>query len=235
MRGSATGTSLSRIRRSVGTGRGAVAARDSARVHATTSRAPAPARAPRQEATRVRTLDGLTHRRYILYRYIGAIRGEVAMALVSVDYVILGMLSTLPSSGYDMKNELDYGGAGYFSALTYGSIYPRLKVLEEEGYIVTLEADAQGRRRRVYDLTPKGWRALEDWLAEPTAFPIPMRDELLLKMVFWTGGRPRARERLIAHLPRRREPSAALLAPPAHRRDHLRSVREIRPFAMDLL
>lgn len=145
----------------------------------------------------------------------------------SVDYVILGMLSVYPSTGYDMKSELEYGGAGYFSALTFGSIYPRLKALEDDGYIVTVEAEAGGRRRRAYDLTAKGWLALADWLGEPAAFPIPMRDELLLKMVFWTGARPDDRETLIAHLRRRREQSTALLDRLGHLRENFGYVSEI--------
>src|SRR5437588_3989335 len=70
-------------------------------------------------------------------------------AMLSVDPVILGMIALYPSSGYDMKAELEKGGAGMFSALTFGSIYPRLSALEDEGYIVTFAADNQGRRRKV--------------------------------------------------------------------------------------
>lgn len=145
----------------------------------------------------------------------------------SVDYVILGILSASPASGYDMKNELEYGGAGYFSALTYGSIYPRLKALEDDGYIVTVEADDQGRRRRVYELTVTGWLALSDWVGEPAAYPIPMRDELLLKMAFWTGGRGDDRATLIEHLRRRREQSEALLDRLIRRHENFGYISEI--------
>src|SRR5258707_15835918 len=105
------------------------------------------------------------------------------MDLLSVDFVILGMISAYPSSGYDMKVELEKGGAGMFSSLTFGSIYPRLKVLEAEGYITSYDADTRGRRRSIHELTAKGWHALADWLAEPLEYPLPMVDELLLKMM----------------------------------------------------
>lgn len=130
----------------------------------------------------------------------------------SVDHVILGMIGVYPSSGYDMKVELESGGAGMFSALTFGSIYPRLKALEEEGYVVSYEADTHGRRRRVYELTAKGWRALAEWLAAEPDYPLPMRDELLLKISFWGAGRDDDRAPLIEHLRRRRRQSEELLA-----------------------
>ncbi|SRR5258708_22041084 len=133
------------------------------------------------------------------------------MDLLSVDFVILGMISVYPSSGYDMKVELEKGGAGMFSALTFGSIYPRLKVLEAEGYISSCDANTRGRRRRIHELTAKGWNALADWLAEPPDYPLPMRDELLLKMSLWSAARPGDRATLMTHLRQRREQSVAML------------------------
>ncbi len=129
-----------------------------------------------------------------------------------IDAAILGMISGYPGSGYDMKVEMEKGGAGFFSALTFGSIYPRLKALEQEGYIETFEADTQGRKRRLHELTAKGWQALADWLAEPSAYPIPMRDELLLKISVWSGARGDDRATLIEHLRLRRDESLGLLS-----------------------
>src|SRR5258708_12927816 len=110
-----------------------------------------------------------------------------------------------------MNIELEKVGAGMFSALTSGSIYPRLSALEEEGYIVSFAADNQGRRRKLHELTAQGWQALADWLPEPPAYPLPMRDELLLKLSFWYSGRGDDRATLIAHLERRRQQSRELL------------------------
>jgi DNA-binding PadR family transcriptional regulator len=128
-----------------------------------------------------------------------------------VDATILGMISGYPGSGYDMKIEMEKGGAGFFSALTFGSIYPRLKALEQDGYIETFEADTQGRKRRLHELTAKGWQALADWLASPSTYPIPTHDELLLKISLWSGARGEDRATLIEHLRLRRDESLALL------------------------
>jgi DNA-binding PadR family transcriptional regulator len=128
-----------------------------------------------------------------------------------VDATILGIISMYPASGYDMKIEMEKGGAGLFSALTFGSIYPRLRALEQDGYIQSFEADTQGRKRRLHELTAKGWQALSDWLASSSAYPIPMRDELLLKISLWSGARGEDRQTLIEHLRLRRDESVALL------------------------
>jgi PadR family transcriptional regulator AphA len=130
---------------------------------------------------------------------------------VTIDGTILGMISWHPCSGYDMRAELEHGGAGMLSALGFGSIYPRLKALEREGLIETRDEAAGARPRKVHELTAAGWEALADWLAEPAEYPIPTRDELLLRILFWGIGRPEDRGTLIEHLRARRARSEELL------------------------
>lgn len=122
---------------------------------------------------------------------------------MDVDALILGVLSWYPASGYQMRLEMERGGAGLYSALTYGSIYPRLKALEQAGLIVTRDADTGGRRKQVHELTADGWLALAEALRERAAYPIPTRDDLLLKMSFWELGRPDDRAGIIPHLRQR--------------------------------
>ncbi len=129
---------------------------------------------------------------------------------MSIDHIVLGLISLNPCSGYDMKMEFEQGGAGMLSALSFGSIYPHLKQLEQDGLIVALQADENGRRKKVYELTTHGWQELSDWLEQRPAYPIPMRDDLLLKMLFW-GAAGEDREQLITHLQIRRTESNDLL------------------------
>lgn len=128
------------------------------------------------------------------------------------NYVILGVISLYPCSGYDIKTELDIGGAGLLSGLNFGSIYPRLKALEQQQFIETYQVPTDGRNKKLHELTAAGWQELAAWLALPPDYPIPMRDELLLKMIFWGSARPDDRATLIDHLQLRREQSAELLA-----------------------
>ena len=131
---------------------------------------------------------------------------------MSSEHAILGVIGLYPCSGYDIKVEFEQGGAGLLSGLSFGSIYPKLKQLESDGLIVTQQASVGDRQKNVHELTGKGWRELAAWLAEPTEYPLPLRDDLLLKMMFWGAGRPEDRDTLIDHLHYRRDRSTALLA-----------------------
>ncbi len=43
---------------------------------------------------------------------------------MSVDHIILGIISLAPCSGYDMKAACEGGEVGLVSKLSFGSIYP---------------------------------------------------------------------------------------------------------------
>lgn len=103
---------------------------------------------------------------------------------MSIEHSILAVLSFRPSSGYDIKNEFEHKAAGLYWGLSYGSLYPKLNNLEKDGFIETVETDKEGRRRKLYELTGKGWLELENWLAQTPAVP-SIKDELLMKMAAW--------------------------------------------------
>jgi len=143
---------------------------------------------------------------------------------MSVDHIILGVISLAPCSGYDMKVEFEKGGAGMLSTLSFGSIYPRLKYLEQAGLIEALPTSAEGRHsgsgkspneglkhKKIYELTARGWLELEQWLEQQAVYPIPMHDELLLKMLFW-GAAGMDRARLIEQLQTRSEETHDLMS-----------------------
>ncbi len=129
---------------------------------------------------------------------------------MAIEYSILGMISLKPCSGYDLKAEFEKGGAALLSASSFGSIYPHLKRLEQNGLIEAQEEGHNGRHKKVYELTPSGWQELSNWLEQASEYPIPMRDELLLKMLFW-GSAGKERKTLIEQLQARREESLDLL------------------------
>lgn len=103
---------------------------------------------------------------------------------MSIEHSILAVLSFRPSSGYDIKNEFEHKAAGLYWGLSYGSLYPKLNKLEKDGFIETVETDSEGRRRKLYELTGKGWLELENWLAQTPA-PPSIKDELFMKMAAW--------------------------------------------------
>jgi DNA-binding PadR family transcriptional regulator len=104
------------------------------------------------------------------------------MEIGPTGYVILGMLSWRPMSGYDVKSVVD-NSTRFFWAASYGQIYPELQRLAEGGLVEGEAEEGSARRRTVYRVTRTGRKALRDWLVEePTTFE--QRDEGLLKLFF---------------------------------------------------
>lgn len=128
---------------------------------------------------------------------------------MSIEHSILAVISFRPSSGYDIKSEFEHKAAGLYWGLSYGSLYPKLKKLEEEGYITTLEEDKDSRKKKLYDLTGKGWRELENWLAQTPAPPV-IKDELFMKLAAWH--KEMDLETLCVHLRARQLESKELLS-----------------------
>lgn len=98
-------------------------------------------------------------------------------------YVILGLLSEAPLSGYDIRKIIQMRFT-FFWQESYGQIYPELARLEEEGLISIIpQREETKRTRKVYQITEKGQEALKQWLLlvpESEA----RRYEILLKLYF---------------------------------------------------
>jgi DNA-binding PadR family transcriptional regulator len=108
------------------------------------------------------------------------------MELSPTAYVILGMLSWRPMSGYEIKSLVDRS-TRFFWAASYGQIYPELRRLSAAGLIEGKADPHGGRRRNVYRLTSAGRRELEAWLSAD-AHVFELRDEGLLKLFFAEAG-----------------------------------------------
>src|SRR4029453_994300 len=100
--------------------------------------------------------------------------------------VILGMLKLGIHTGYDIKKAIDTSTRFFWSA-SFGQIYPELRRLSDAG-LIKGKPDPRGQvKRTIYSLTPKGERALHDWLTDSESFTFEMRDESLLRL-FLGGG-----------------------------------------------
>lgn len=130
---------------------------------------------------------------------------------MSIEHAILGVISLYPASGYDIKQEFEDGGAGLTWALGFGSIYPKLEQLTRDHLIELVHTQSTGRQKKQYDLTAQGWNELSNWLTTAPQYPLPFRDELLLRMLFWGTARPDDRDILISHLHDRQRRSQELL------------------------
>jgi PadR family transcriptional regulator AphA len=87
--------------------------------------------------------------------------------LTSVEHVLLGMISTQPSSGYDLKRRFATTPIGVYQPSS-GTLYPALDRLERRGLLSSEPLRAiRGPARRVYRLTADGHTAHIAWVREP--------------------------------------------------------------------
>jgi DNA-binding PadR family transcriptional regulator len=95
----------------------------------------------------------------------------------------LGALQFGDASGYEIKKMFEDGLLGYLHEASFGSIYPALTRLEQEG-LATATSMAQEKRpdKKVYRLTAAGREALVTALKTPPA-PDKMRSDFLFTLV----------------------------------------------------
>lgn len=106
-------------------------------------------------------------------------------------YAILGILTTECKSGYAIKQFIDQS-LSHFWKISYGQIYPTLKLIVQEGLAEVRTSSSPGRpKKNEYYLTSKGIETLKNWLEQPVE-QLPMeRNDILLKLFF---GRYQSRE-----------------------------------------
>ena len=89
---------------------------------------------------------------------------------MDVRTICLGLLTRGDATGYEIRKLFEDGGYQHFAAASFGSIYPALNRLTEEG-LVSVRAEAQEKRpgRKVYSLTPAGRESVIAALMKPLA------------------------------------------------------------------
>jgi len=102
---------------------------------------------------------------------------------MDVKTVCLGILTEGPASGYDLKKQFE-STFGHFFAAGYGSIYPALSSLAEQGLVSCEEIPQDGKPdRKVYAITPAGHEFLREALRDPCPCH-KVRSEFLATMFF---------------------------------------------------
>jgi DNA-binding PadR family transcriptional regulator len=118
--------------------------------------------------------------------------------LTSTSYLVLGLLAREgPSTPYDLEGHVGATLGNFWSfphTLLYGEP-PRLAALG----LVTEKRETDGRRRRIFEITPAGTSALESWLDRPSDAPAELRDPGLLQLFFADLASAEARLRLASH------------------------------------
>ncbi|RQN09447.1 PadR family transcriptional regulator [Aeromicrobium camelliae] len=85
---------------------------------------------------------------------------------VALELAVLGLLADSPMHGYELRKQVN-GLLGWTRLLSYGTLYPCLKTLGRQGYIVADEDVDSGRRAKItYRLTAEGKEHLAELLSD---------------------------------------------------------------------
>jgi len=116
-------------------------------------------------------------------------------------YVILGLLMEGPKHGYEIKQIIERW-SGLFWKVSFGSLYPALHRLTENGCIsIDAGSGTDTLRRKTFRLTEKGEAVLRAWLLEPaegTGVSRNNTNEFMLKFTFFGYLTYEERDKLIA-------------------------------------
>lgn len=103
---------------------------------------------------------------------------------MDVKTLCLGVLSRGAATGYEIKKQCEEGPFAHFYAAGFGSIYPALNALRDEGLITVEEVIQDGRpSKKLYTITATGRLALTRALAQPPA-PDRLRSDFLFIAFF---------------------------------------------------
>jgi DNA-binding PadR family transcriptional regulator len=115
--------------------------------------------------------------------------------LTPTSYLVLGLLAREgPSTPYDLEQHVR-ATLGNFWSFPHTLLYSepaRLAAL----VLATEVRETEGRRRRVFAITPAGMSALSSWLDRPSDAPAELRDPGLLQLFFADLASDEARLRL---------------------------------------
>ena len=99
--------------------------------------------------------------------------------LTPFEHILLGLICTAPSSGYDLKRIFAATPMGLYLPSS-GTLYPALRRLEQSGLVKAQAPSGQAcqsaRHRRVYETTQTGQAAHLDWLRTPVEPTTVSRD-----------------------------------------------------------
>ncbi|MDF1750636.1 MAG: PadR family transcriptional regulator [Alphaproteobacteria bacterium] len=97
----------------------------------------------------------------------------------------LGVLMLGAASGYEIRKSFEEGPFSHFAEGGFGSIYPALTKMTQEG-LVTCTAHQQEKRpaKKVYQITDAGWTHLETAMRDKIPGEDKIKSDLLFMLFF---------------------------------------------------
>ncbi len=104
--------------------------------------------------------------------------------MIDVRVLCLGVLSRGDASGYEIRKAFESGPLSLFSDAGFGSIYPALRRLLEDGMIVLAGKGSDARPdKKIYRITPQGRNYLLQAISRSPA-PDKLRSEFMFTLFF---------------------------------------------------
>lgn len=102
---------------------------------------------------------------------------------MSLSYVILGILSYEPMSGYALRSFMEKNTKSFWTA-PLSQIYKELGTLERKEWVTSrMEHQEVRPDKKIYEITDIGRDELLNWLTDhPKSFEVPVRDEMSAKV-----------------------------------------------------
>ena len=97
-------------------------------------------------------------------------------------YALMALLGEGEAHGYALRKRFTER-VGPFWHPNIGQVYQVLHELERRGHVSRRDVANGARLRRVFRLTLRGERALRTWLGRRPAYPPPLRDEIIVRML----------------------------------------------------
>ncbi|WP_028316069.1 PadR family transcriptional regulator [Desulfatibacillum aliphaticivorans] len=114
---------------------------------------------------------------------------------MDIQTMILGFLMNQDMTGYDIRQKFDMS-FGFFSGLSYGSIYPALKKMEAAGLITTQLMIQEGApNKKLCAVTDKGREAFHEAMRAPLGLD-KYKNSFMARLFFFAHLEPYERRTL---------------------------------------
>lgn len=109
-----------------------------------------------------------------------------AASPLTLEYILLGLLSRQPMHGYSLYKEVcGFEGIAQVWHIKQSQLYALLDKLEKDGYLLANVLPNENRPpRKEYHLTPAGRSVFETWLNSPVHHGRDVRQEFLARLYF---------------------------------------------------
>lgn len=87
--------------------------------------------------------------------------------MVNTDLIILGMISLIPSHGYQLKKNIKETFGNPYFKINNNKLYPTLARMEKNGFIEGKEVLGERMNKKIYNITKKGHEHLLELVSTP--------------------------------------------------------------------